>query len=138
MKKVTWKKLVSEMTKANTDGVAKYAAVIFDPVKSDWRTSARFLNDDGEFEEREVTYNYEDCIYTFSCYNKYFNATMFGTSLYADGLTGYDANGIKLSDYLHLWKKTGCYIFDSADELRAFRKDPRNSVMYNDYVSEAV
>lgn len=137
MKIVKWSTLVDEFIQANKNDEALYGLVVFNPVKSAWRTHCDYLTEKGNFTKRAVKYKYEDCCYTFSSMNKYFDTTKFGNSLYASCLTGEDANGVNIGNIGINWKRGWwvdvCVIFDSLDEMRAFREHPRKGLAYKEY-----
>lgn len=137
MKIVEWSTLVCDFTQANEKGEVLYGLVVFDPIKSAWRTHGNFLNEKGNFVKRAIKYKFEDCCYTFSSCGKYFDTGKLGNSLYASCLTGEDANGIDLASYGVNWKRGWhtklCVIFDSLDEMIAFRKHPRKGLAYQEY-----
>lgn len=134
MKIVRWSRLVQEFFKASEEEKTKFGLVVFDSKKSGWRKTSIYVNDKGEEVERKNVYKFEDCCYTFSSNEKYFNSSKFGNSLFASCLRGYDSNGINLDLYLvndkKGWQIKYAFIFDNENELRLFRASPRKSLAF--------
>lgn len=134
MKIVRWSRLVQEFAKASDEEITKFALVVFDSKKSGWRKQGIFINSEGEEVIKKIVYKFEDCCYTFSSNEKYFNGSKFGNSLFASCLRGYDSNGINLDLYLvndkQGWQIKYAFIFDDENELRLFRASPRKSLAF--------